>query len=128
MPGTTAKGFPYAQPADPLVQWPATSQSLAEKIDADTVTKGYVDALPLVQAGRAAANAADGVTVTFPVAYKTAPTVLVSHASAQSMGTAHQLFAETVTPTTVKIVALKSDGSALVAVDVVWVAVGERVT
>lgn len=34
MPGTTPTGFPYALPADPLVQWPATSQALAEKIDA----------------------------------------------------------------------------------------------
>lgn len=34
MPGSTPRGFPYAQPADPLVQWPATSQALAEKVDA----------------------------------------------------------------------------------------------
>jgi hypothetical protein len=35
MPGTTSSGFPYAVPADPLVQWPATSQSLAEKVQAE---------------------------------------------------------------------------------------------
>jgi hypothetical protein len=33
MPGTTAAGTPYAEPADPLVQWPATSQQVAEAID-----------------------------------------------------------------------------------------------
>jgi hypothetical protein len=33
MPGTTTNGFPYAVPTDPLVQWPATSQSLSERID-----------------------------------------------------------------------------------------------
>lgn len=34
MPGTTPGGVPYAVPTDPLVQWPATSQGMAEKIDA----------------------------------------------------------------------------------------------
>jgi microcystin-dependent protein len=34
MPGTTTGGVPYAVPADPLVQWPATSQALAEAVDA----------------------------------------------------------------------------------------------
>jgi hypothetical protein len=33
MPGATFGGYPYAQPSDPLVQWPATSQQLAQKID-----------------------------------------------------------------------------------------------
>lgn len=41
MPGTTPNGYPYAQPADPLVQWPATSQSLAEKIDNVLPPKGF---------------------------------------------------------------------------------------
>jgi hypothetical protein len=40
MPGTTPQGFPYADPTDPLVQWPATSQSLAEKVDSGTVKSG----------------------------------------------------------------------------------------
>jgi F420-0:gamma-glutamyl ligase len=35
MPDATANGYPYAVPSDPLVQWPATSQSLAEKIDTE---------------------------------------------------------------------------------------------
>jgi hypothetical protein len=33
MPGSTLHGYPYAEPTDPLVQWPGTSQSLAEQID-----------------------------------------------------------------------------------------------
>jgi hypothetical protein len=38
MADTTANGYPYAVPSDPLVQWPATSQSLAEKIDTQLET------------------------------------------------------------------------------------------
>jgi hypothetical protein len=33
MPGSTPSGYPYAEPADPLVQWPATSKALAEKLE-----------------------------------------------------------------------------------------------
>jgi hypothetical protein len=40
MPGTTPQGFPYAEPTDPLVQWPATSQSLAEKLEQLPVIMG----------------------------------------------------------------------------------------
>jgi hypothetical protein len=33
MPATTPGGYPYAEPTDPLVQWPATSQQLAEQLE-----------------------------------------------------------------------------------------------
>jgi hypothetical protein len=33
MPGSTAGGYPYALPGDPLTGWPAVSQSLAMKVD-----------------------------------------------------------------------------------------------
>jgi hypothetical protein len=39
MPGTTPNGVPYAEPTDPLVQWPATSRSLAEAVDAKIMTQ-----------------------------------------------------------------------------------------
>jgi hypothetical protein len=40
MADTTANGYPYAVPSDPLVQWPSTSQSLAEKVDSQHLTVG----------------------------------------------------------------------------------------
>jgi hypothetical protein len=51
MPGTTPNGYPYAEPTDPLVQWPATSQALAQAIDTKTA-----DLNTLLQ-GRAIATA-----------------------------------------------------------------------
>jgi hypothetical protein len=47
MPGTTPRGTPYALPTDPLVQWPGTSQQMAQKIDER----------PLVRVGTSADNA-----------------------------------------------------------------------
>jgi hypothetical protein len=58
MPDTTPNGYPYAVPSDPLVQWPATSQSLAEKLDATPrVWCGLADTLP------------EGVTVQLPAGF-----------------------------------------------------------
>jgi hypothetical protein len=51
MPANTANGYPYAEPTDPLVQWPATSQALAEKID-DTITDAvYAARIPVSTPG-----------------------------------------------------------------------------
>jgi hypothetical protein len=71
MPGTTPAGYPYAEPTDPLVQWPATSQSLAQKLD-DTNLVGSSEAgLKLAAGGVAGAPIAAGanraIPVTFPV-------------------------------------------------------------
>lgn len=40
MPGQTAKGFPYALPEDKRINWPATSQQLAEKLEAGVIATG----------------------------------------------------------------------------------------
>lgn len=36
MPGTTTHGYPYALPDDALVNWPATSKALADKLNGST--------------------------------------------------------------------------------------------
>jgi hypothetical protein len=40
MSGSTPSGFPYALSSDPLVQWPTTSQQLAEKLEAVVMKAG----------------------------------------------------------------------------------------
>jgi hypothetical protein len=47
MPGATTGGVPYALPADPLVQWPATSQSVAEAVDGRVKKSGDTMTGPL---------------------------------------------------------------------------------
>jgi hypothetical protein len=73
MPGTTPKGYPYAQPADPLIQWPATSQALAEKIDAASgarIVVGHVSG---------PANASGMIEMSFPAGVFTkAPFVVMT--------------------------------------------------
>jgi hypothetical protein len=71
MPGSTTGGFPYALPADPLVQWPATSQSLAEKIDQK------IAALPRIATGVATTTGESAVLVNFPPGRFTAPPKVV---------------------------------------------------
>jgi hypothetical protein len=63
MPDTTANGYPYAVPSDPLVQWPATSQSLAEKLEALPKILGATDimfGITDVALGSSQTNAAEG--------------------------------------------------------------------
>jgi hypothetical protein len=73
MPDTTPGGYPYALPADPLVNWPATSQSLAEKLEALKPTGGATAGLKI-----AAGTASGGdATVTFPPGLFTAPPAVV---------------------------------------------------
>jgi hypothetical protein len=78
MPALTTGGFPYAQPADPLVQWPDTSQALAEKIDTgisdvrDSIVTGARDFSP---AGGMAAGSIYTYAITFPVPFASPPDV-----------------------------------------------------
>lgn len=64
MTGTTAKGFPYVQPADAVADYPTVSQDLAQKID-DSVPTGRAS-------GRTTTAAGGSVAVTFPVGRFTA--------------------------------------------------------
>lgn len=75
MPGVTTGGYPYAEPTDPLVQWPATSQSLAEKIDAQvTLAMGKTvgGSRDFSPAGEMAAGSVYTYNVPFPAGMFTA--------------------------------------------------------
>jgi hypothetical protein len=83
MPGTTSSGFPYAEPTDPLVQWPATSQALAEHSQAVHLNTAGGKRF---EAGRMYGGQTDA-RVTFPRAFTVAPDVVVS--AADMPGTHH---------------------------------------
>ena len=73
MPGQTPKlGLPYALPEDKRINWPATSQQLAEKLEA----------APRMASGWGRTSGPAGAQVTFPVGLFTqAPRVVVTLAS-----------------------------------------------
>jgi hypothetical protein len=79
MPATTPHGYPYAEPTDPLVQWPATSQQLAEKIDELTAyhASGQIGPGDPI-------SAATEFTVTFPPGtFTSTPVVILQWAGEQ---------------------------------------------
>jgi hypothetical protein len=51
MPGTSPSGYPYAEPTDPLVQWPATSQQLAARLEERAVVLAGTGAYPIDDGG-----------------------------------------------------------------------------
>lgn len=85
MPGSTLHGYPYAQPSDPRVDWPATSLALATALENNlriaTGSSGGIAAI--------APGASTTVNVTFPAGLFTAgaPTLMaISNTSRLTMG------------------------------------------
>lgn len=115
--GATPGGWPYALPTDALVQWPATSQALAEKLEAAPPALGGT-----VQILKADATATTGTRVTFRIPFKAPPAVVLSHA-AFSQGVVLQL--RSVTATGFEAVAYQTDGAAYFDATASWVAVGQ---
>jgi hypothetical protein len=79
MPDSTANGFPYALPTDPLVQWPATSQSLAEALP--KIQSGFINTGHVCQPGESHV-----FDVTFPEAFAEIPHI-VGNAYSDQLGT-----------------------------------------
>jgi hypothetical protein len=79
MPGSTpAHQIPYAVPTDPLVQWPATSQALAEKVDALSTTAAGAPQRQVIQ-GVATCDAQGAFHAAFPPnTFYAAPSVTVT--------------------------------------------------
>jgi hypothetical protein len=115
MPGTTPKGYPYAEPADPLVQWPATSKALAQKLEND---------LNLRPAGSIAVSGANWTPVVFPSgAYSAAPVVVVTPVGATPPAVA----VRSVTIAGFEFLVHNGQGTAVAAgTQVNWIALGIR--
>jgi hypothetical protein len=76
MPATTPNGYPYAEPTDPLVQWPATSQQLAEKIDSVPVVVGVTPGMKIARGVVSYSDAQPTVTVDLsPYGFTSPPVV-----------------------------------------------------
>lgn len=115
MSGTTTHGWPYVTPDDHPKEYPAASQQLAEKLEAQPrVQAGFINTGQLVNPG-----AAHGFDIVFPVPYTSAPIVTANASSAQ-YGT---VVFDAIGPTAARAIFIANLGQAAFAA-INWTAVG----
>jgi hypothetical protein len=124
MPATTPGGYPYAEPTDPLVQWPATSRQLAEGIES---LSARVHSLPAhIVTGGGATDAQGRLTVDLTTAgFTQQPVVMAIAVEGGSDPFYTFLSVSNLSPTGAVIWAQGGDPAGpLVGLFVHWVAIG----
>lgn len=119
MPSATTRGYEYAQPGDPIGDYPATSQALAETVEAQLkrIESGTVTSASI------ASGAGADVAITFAAAFTAAPKVIACNATNRNDP---QLMAVTVksVTTTGAVVRVHNTTGATITISVNWIAQG----
>lgn len=119
MPSATTRGYEYAQPGDAIGDYPATSQDLAETIEAQ---------LKRIESGQGtttsfASGGGQDVAVTFGTAFTAAPKVIACIAANRNDPNLMYLTVKTVTTTGFTVRVHNATG-ATIAIPFNWIAQG----